>query len=214
MKKLLLLLISVCILTACNKDKIHDVSVVVEGDATYRHVLNAPYVDPGAYGVDYMNKHLPVETDASAVDINHTGTYSVKYTATDEYGNIGTGERAVVVYNELEYLQGIWSFYKYPQGAGTPDTIYIETINVSATQNRYFNFTNFSSYANSAVQAHIEANLITLDSLQYFVGPTENINIQFYGTGIEMNNNRLEITSYGEIINNNTEMFTALISRE
>lgn len=213
MKKCYLILIIISLFSACKEDTTHEVSVVLKGDAIHRHILNQDYVDAGAYGLDYMNKQLEATIDVSGVNINKTGNYPVKITATDEYGNVGTAERTVTVFNELEYLDGNWSYYKYLQGSGTPDTIYIETLQSSTTVNRQFTFTRFSNYDNAPIQAHIFANLITIDSLQYFIGPTENLNIRIYGDGIQMNSNRLEI-EYGEIINNNTLFYTAVIARE
>ncbi len=213
MKKSLGLICLICLLVACKKDSSHEVKIVLKGDEMVRHILNQPYTDAGAYGLDYMNKVLEATVDVSAVNVNEVGSYKVKASTTDEFGNVATTERTVVVYNELEYLNGNWSFYKYPDGSGTPDTIYIETLNASTTENRLFTFTQFSNYENAPVQARINANLITIDSLQYYVGPTENLNIRIYGNGIQMNNNRLEI-EYGEIINNITTSYTATVVRE
>jgi hypothetical protein len=213
MNKIYTLLALLILLAGCQKKHVYDVEVILKGDAAYRLVLNQPFVDPGAYGLDFMRKHIKAETDASELDINKTGTYKVKYSAVDEYGNIGTAERTVIVYNELEYLKGSWSFYKYPRGSGTPDTIYIETINVSDTLNRLFYFTRFSNTDNAPVQAHLAANLITIDSLQYQTGSGHDINIWFYGDGLQLNNNRLEI-SYSEIKNSITTLYTAHITRE
>jgi hypothetical protein len=213
MKKLYLILIALCLICGCKKNYVHDVNIVMEKGNVYRQVLNHPFVDPGVYGVDWMNKHLPVETDLSALDINKTGSYMVKYSATDEYGNVGTAEREVIVYNELEYLNGNWSFYKYDLTSGALDTIYIETLFASDTLNRMFSFTRFSNYDNSPVLAHIQANLITIDSLEYNVGADQNTDIWFYGQGIEMSNNRLEF-GYGEIKGSTTSLYTALVTRE
>jgi hypothetical protein len=213
MRNILAIVILMCLFSACKKENIHEVSIVLTGDAIHRQILNQDYVDEGAIGLDYMNKELEATIDISAVNINQTGSYQVKVTATDEYGNIGTGERTVIVYNELEYLDGNWSFYKYEQGSGSLDTIFIESLQSSPTENRVFHFTRFSNYDNAPVQARINANQIRIDSLQYFVGPTENINIRIYGTGLQMNSNRLEI-EYGEIINNIPKFYTATIARE
>jgi hypothetical protein len=49
--------------------------------------------------------------------------------------------------------------------------------------------------------------------MQYFVGPSENINIHIYGDGIQMTDNRLEI-NYGEIIYYNTTLYSGVIIRE
>jgi hypothetical protein len=213
MKRFYLLLIILPVFAGCKKNYVHDVNVVINGGEVYRQVLNHSFADPGAYGVDWMNKHIKVVTDATALNVNKTGSYPVIYTATDEYGNVGTATRTVEVYNELEYLNGNWSFYKYNLSSGGLDTIYIETLHASDTLNRLFNFTRFSNYDNSPVEAHIEANLLTIDSLQYTVGTNLNINVWFYGQGTEMSNNRLEF-SYGEIKGSTTTLYTALVTRE
>jgi hypothetical protein len=213
MKRISCILVILIIFAACKKNQIHEVNIVLEKGNVYRHILNHPYIDPGAYGVDWMNKHLVVETDATNLDINKTGSYQIKYTATDELGNIGTAERTVIVYNELEYLDGNWSFYKYDLGSGALDTIYIETLHSSETLNCIFLFTRFSNYDNSPVQAHIEANHLTIDSLEYTIGTNLNTDVWFYGEGIEMSNNRLEF-SYGEIKGSTTSSYTALVTRE
>lgn len=214
MRKLYFLLITGVLLTGgCEKQHVHEVKIVIEHGIVYRHVLNQPFNDPGAYGLDYMNKRLPVEIDLGALDINKTGSYQVKYTARDEYDNVGTAERTVVVYNELEYLDGNWSFYKYNLSSGALDTIYIETLHSSEDRNRLFFFTTFSSYENAPVQARITANLIVIDSMQYNVGPMGNINCTIFGAGTQMTSNRLEI-AYGETFGATTTEYTAVISRE
>jgi hypothetical protein len=213
MKRITGFIILLSLISGCKKDTSHEVKVVLKDNATYRHILNQPYIDPGAYGLDYMNKKLEATIDISAVNINKTGTYKVIITAKDEDGNTGTAERQVVVYNELESLNGKWSFYKFLQGSGTADTVYVDSLSVSDTLNRMFSFTRFSAYPNAPVLGHINANLITIDSLQYFVGPAETINIHIYGTGTQINANRLEI-NYGEIINSTTKHYTAIVTRE
>lgn len=213
MKKFLGFVILISLLSACKKEVDHEVKLVLNGNAVYRHILNQPYVDPGAHGLDYMNKTLEATIDISAVNINKTGTYTVLITATDEEGNTGTAERQVVVYNELEYLSGKWFFYKFPEGSVTADTVYTDSLSVSDTLNRMFSFSRFSAYQNAPVCGHINANLIKIDSLQYFVGPAETINIHIYGTGTQKNTNRLEI-NYGEIINSSTKKYSAIVTRE
>ena len=213
MKKLWLLIFITCLLSACKDDTTYEVTIVLQGDATQRHILNSPYIDAGAYGLDHMNKQLEATIDISALNVNKTGSYPVKITATDEYGNVGNVERIVIVYNEAEFLNGNWAFSKYLQGSGTPDTIYIETLNASTTENRLFTFTRFSNYDNAPIKAHLSANLITIDSLQYHIGPTESLNITIYGDGIKVSDNRLDI-NYGEIIYYDTKLYSATIARQ
>jgi hypothetical protein len=208
----LIFCIALC-MASCSKRHVYEVKVVIEHGVVYRHVLNQTYVEPGAYGIDYMNKRLAVEIDTGDLNVNKAGIYTITYTARDEYDNTGTAERKVVVYNELEYLDGSWSFYKYNLSSGILDTIYIETLRSSDERNRLFFFTRFSNYENAKVQASITANLVKIDSLQYTIGPGSNIQCTFYGFGTQMSNNKLEI-SYGEIFNNNTTLYTGVISRE
>lgn len=208
-----LFIIGIIILSGCKKNTEHEVEIVLEKGTTYRHVLNKPYTDPGAYGLDFNYERLTVDIDTSELDINTVGTYKIYYTATDDLGNIGTAERSVTVYNEAEYLEGNWSFYKYIAGTGVSDTLYIETIEASATINKRFVFTKFSSYKNSAIEAYINANLIVIDSLQYSVGEYQDINITFYGNGLQYSSNRLEIY-YSEIRNDSTKNYSAIITRD
>lgn len=216
MKKTDFLILTVLILSlisGCKKDHTYEVKIVLEGDAITRHILNQPYTDAGAYGVDFMNKQLQATIDISDVNVDKAGTYTVNISSTDEYGNVGTATRTVVVYNELEYLNGTWTFSKYPQGSGTPDTVYFEELKASGTENRLFTFTRFSNYENAPVAGHIFANLITIDSLNYNVGASQNIPVTFFGDGLQMDENRLEI-NYKEIINNQTFQYTAAIVRQ
>jgi len=67
--------------------------ITPRGSDPLTHELGEPYADPGADADDGS----AVTTDASAVDVNVAGDYTVTYTAADAHGNEGAADRTVLV---------------------------------------------------------------------------------------------------------------------
>ncbi len=68
--------------------------IILNGTDPWHHELgDDPYIDPGAEATDGST----VNTDASAVDVNVAGNYTVNYTATDTQGDIIMANRTVQV---------------------------------------------------------------------------------------------------------------------
>jgi hypothetical protein len=74
--------------------------ITLLGDSTLTlDAGSGPYSDPGATALDNGHTDLTgdIVTDASEVDTSTVGTYTVYYSAIDEWGNTGTATRTVIV---------------------------------------------------------------------------------------------------------------------
>ena len=69
------------------------------GPATQRVEGHTPYVELGATAIDAIDGNVTasIVIDASAVDVNVVGTYSVRYSVTDAHGNTASTTRTVSV---------------------------------------------------------------------------------------------------------------------
>jgi hypothetical protein len=65
------------------------------------------YTDPGATALDICEGAISVVTDASAVNVNVAGEYTVVYTATDSSGNSGTATRTVQVVDHFPPIMAL-----------------------------------------------------------------------------------------------------------
>ncbi len=73
--------------------------ITLTGDNPQSIAEGSPYVELGATASDNVDGDLSAEIviDASGVDTNTPGTYTVSYTSTDSFGNSSTVERTVIV---------------------------------------------------------------------------------------------------------------------
>ena len=79
--------------------------ITLIGDNPYEVVGRTTYVDPGATA----DGGETVTVNTSGVNMNAPGNYTVTYSATDAYGNIGTASRTVTVlfgWNQQQKIQG------------------------------------------------------------------------------------------------------------
>lgn len=104
MKKIIVILTTLALLTLftgckCNNSTTDVISPVITiiGDNPQIIEIGTPYVEFGATANDETDGSLPVSIDASSVDTQVAGTYSVTYTATDLAGHITTVIRTVIV---------------------------------------------------------------------------------------------------------------------
>lgn len=144
-----ILLAGSTIFTSCKKDDVTAPVVTLNGgDQTIS--LQGSFTDLGATAND--NKDGKLSTSVSGnVDVNHTGTYALVYTATDAAGNEGTATRNVTVVNDLDVMTGVYSCTVNP-GAYT----YTQTITASSTVNKRLNFGKFGDYTgNTGIYADV-----------------------------------------------------------
>ncbi|WP_340104315.1 immunoglobulin-like domain-containing protein [Rhodohalobacter sp. 8-1] len=71
--------------------------IILAGDDPATVECGTAYADAGATAVDLVDGPVTVALDASAVDTDTPGTYTVTYEATDAAGNTATAERTVTV---------------------------------------------------------------------------------------------------------------------
>lgn len=145
-----ILLAGSTIFTSCKKDDVTAPVVTLNGgDQTIS--LQGSFTDLGATAND--NKDGKLSTSVSGnVDVNHTGTYALVYTATDAAGNEGTATRNVTVVNDLDGMTGVYACTI----AGSPAYNYTQTITASSTVNKRLNFGKFGYYTgNTGIYADV-----------------------------------------------------------
>jgi hypothetical protein len=185
-----ILLAGSSILTSCKKDDVTAPVVTLNGgDETVS--LQGNFVDLGATAHDNKDGDLSASVSGN-VDVNHTGVYTLVYTATDAAGNSGTASRNVTVVNDLESMTGVYSCTITP-GSYT----YTQTISASSTVNRRLNFGKFGDYAgNTGIYADVNntgtTSPITLPSQTAVQVGSPATDRTFAGTGL-----RVSATAFG-----------------
>jgi len=137
--------------TSCSKDSTDTTPPVITlvGDNPMKVILNSSsFTDPGVT----TNETANITTTASATnpDLNHTGSYSITYTATDAAGNSSTAIRVVNVYNEAETMEGDYNVVD-----ATKKLSYTDHVTVSTIINKRISFGSFAAYPNCSVYANI-----------------------------------------------------------
>lgn len=141
--------------TSCKKDDVTAPVVTLNGgDETIS--LQGTFNDLGATANDSKDGKLSASV-SGVVDVNHTGTYQLVYTATDAAGNSGTATRNVTVKNDIESMTGTYLCTLNP-GAYT----YTQTVTASATVNKRIEFGKFGDYTgNTNIYADVNNTGIT-----------------------------------------------------
>jgi hypothetical protein len=73
--------------------------ITVNGNNPARIEKGSHYVDLGASVSDNVSQNLGIIVEGDQIDTAIVGTYYVKYSATDQAGNVGRGEREVIVFD-------------------------------------------------------------------------------------------------------------------
>ena len=71
-------------------------TITLQGDNPYSLPLNTDYIEPGATAIDALDNVLSVSS-SNNINKNILGSYTVTYTATDEFGNTASLTRTVNV---------------------------------------------------------------------------------------------------------------------
>jgi hypothetical protein len=167
MKKLIFIMLAGSTLAAfisissCKKDDTAAPSISLLGNNPYTISLNSTYTDPGASANDEEDGSVNVNVDASDVNVNLTGTYTVNYTATDAAGNQASASRTVIVKNDAESF--VHGYDVLISGCG-PTYNYTDAIAVSTTVNNQVIFNKFGDYpnANKKLRANISGANISI----------------------------------------------------
>lgn len=116
--------------------------ITLLGDDTVRLVLNSTYNDPGATASDPEDGNLDQHIlTTSEVDYSTTGTYKIYYTVTDEGGNKAETQRHIIIYNQAEVYNGIYSVTGIDNQGSNFN--YDDPLQADAQQNHYLRSKNF-----------------------------------------------------------------------
>ena len=185
MKKILTNLLAIAIIamisvfTGCKKPDTTAPEITLKGAANQTISLQGIYTELGATATDNKDGAItPIKS--GTVNVNHTGTYIITYTATDAVGNVSKATRTITVVNDVASMTGHYTC--------TGSTAYTGTITASPVVNKRINFSLFGNYAGNAnIFAHVAGttvgSVVTLDtvlSIQVGTPPKDRI---FQGTG-------------------------------
>ena len=167
-----LLLIAVLAFTGCRKKDTSPPSITLTGSSSARVPLNSSWSEPGYSAQDDKDGDLTESVEVSgSVNGNFAGTYVITYTVLDQSGNEFSVSRTIQVYNEAEYLAGIYSGTDTCSTA--PAQTYTASITLSNSVNREFFIQNFGGWnplcnCNTAVRFNV--NGITQGSTLSWAG--------------------------------------------
>jgi hypothetical protein len=146
-------------LTGCSKDDTTSPVVTLNGNSTEDVILNSTFSDPGATANDDEDGAITVSTSGT-VDVDHTGDYTLTYSATDAAGNVGQASRVVHVYNQAELFEGTYNNSVDTCQVGGPSAFNpAPTVTVSDSLNKHIWISNFGAFGSSVkVEAVITDN--------------------------------------------------------
>ena len=154
---------SIFLLNSCKKDDTTAPDVKLNGLASMEISLNsAAPADPGATANDNEDGSISSVTStwsSTNPDVNHTGTYTITYSAVDKAGNTGTANRTVRVKNDAENFAGTYAVHDTCPGVHFD---YAQTISVDETLNNRLHFDKFANYAGNT---HIYATKLANGTL-------------------------------------------------
>jgi hypothetical protein len=135
-------------LNSCSKDDTTSPTITINGATSEEVSLQGTWTDAGATANDDEDGAVQVSSNASSTnpDVNHTGTYTITYSATDAAGNVGTAIRTVTVKNDAETFAKTYQVNDVIPGQTFS---YAQTITVDETMNNKVHFNRFGDYANN-----------------------------------------------------------------
>ncbi len=157
------------LLTSCKKDETAPV-ITLKGDSV--QVVNlTEAADPGATANDEKDGEITVISSdyATAVNKNQVGTYTVKYTASDEATNEATKNRTVKV--KGDFLAGSYSATDVVTGSTSGSGTYTYNVTATASADTYNKLTinNFGGFSGATVYCTVVGTVVTIPS-QNFTG--------------------------------------------
>lgn len=152
------------VFNACKKDDKTAPVITLTGAATINHILNTNYTDQGANATDDVDGDITTSiTVTGTVNKDLTGSYTLKYNATDAAGNAAAEvTRVVTVYNQANYLAGTYSStleIPWPGGTVTAPT---RTITASATTDKVIVITGLGESSTSSINLVVDMVADTL----------------------------------------------------
>jgi hypothetical protein len=144
------------LLTSCKKDETAPV-ISLKGDSV-QVVQLTEAADPGATANDEKDGDISVINSdySTAVNKNQVGTYTVKYTASDEAANEATKSRTVKV--KAAYLAGNYSVSEL--GINPYNVEVKEDISIY----NKLSITTFGAFTNAVVSCEVSGSTITIPS--------------------------------------------------
>jgi len=165
MKKTLVALSSLAfglavIVSGCSKDGDTTAPVItVGGDNPYDLSLNETYVDPGVTAKDDEDGTLTnITINASGVNKDKAGSYTVNYSVSDAAGNTGTASRTVVVSNDLTSSAWVGQYSCIITSPGLANYNYNDGAALSTTLNNGFEWNKFGDYSNANAKLAFTVN--------------------------------------------------------
>lgn len=177
--KYLLLLLLVFSVFSCKKKDEENPVVTLRGDSFITIILNSEFTDPGADAYDNTDGTLTVEISGE-VNTDFAGTYNIVYIASDAAGNSSQAIRTVVVRNQAETYNGLYSRTCYTVADTTNQ---LSTVTVSTILNNRIWIAGFASYQNASVFADISNDTIRFPSQTSTAGIPA-VSHKFEGNGL------------------------------
>jgi len=170
------LIIGSTLFTSCKKPDKDAPVITLNGNASITISLQGTYTELNATARDEKDGDI-TPTLSGTVNVNHTGSYTITYRATDAAGNISTAIRTVTVVNEVAAMNG----YYICSGS----TNYNDTITSSPIKNNRIHFGKFGNYqGNKNIYADITGTAIALDSIFAVQVGSPAFDRSFKGTGL------------------------------
>lgn len=161
-------------------------TITLIGDATVEVEVRSNYTDAGANAANQDGTLVLVTADVTNVDVSTVGSYTVTYTASNEYGTV-TAERTVnVVITQDVWTTNTWNI-THNCGTTSFPLSSPATIGTGVTASD-LEFTSFFTLAGGTANATISGNTITFPSQTITLTGGD---VTFSGTGT-MNNTGTE----------------------
>ena len=137
--------------------------VILKGDDTMDHVLNAEFEEPGFAAFDDEDGDITDNVVVDSLDVNVAGEVEIAYTVTDAEGNMGKAIRTITVYNQAASYEGSWAGEYIDPYTGIPGQVkvaYVDAISLSTTVNNGIIISDFAGNAGANIAGTVKANTI------------------------------------------------------
>lgn len=208
------------IVGGCKKDDTTPPTITLTGSNPFSLALNSNYVDPGATASDDEDGDgLTVSVDASDINKDLVGSYTVAYSATDAAGNEGTATRTVNVANQLTTSAWTGTYSCVITTSGQPPYNYTDANVISTTLNNGLAWNKFGDYSNATAKLSMIVNSggsVTIPTQSFNCG-TPAVLRKFTGSGISNGSGGAGSTitlQIDETVNNVTTSFTYLFTKQ
>lgn len=199
----LALIATLIVFSGCKKPDNTAPVITLNGAASQIISLQSTYTELSATATDEKDGAI-TSTVSGAVNVNHTGTYTITYTATDAAGNVGTAIRTVTVVNDIDAMSGAY--------VCSGSTNYNDTLSASETINNRLHFGKFGNYqGNTNIYVNVANAVITLDSVLAAQVGSPPFDRVFEGTGTVISSTVFDLNyteTIGGVSSIKNEIFT------